>query len=111
MGDPNSSGRMIPDRRRASRTPVQAKVTVAFAGQVYSVVTKDLTPQGAFFLTDVSAPVSTRIGLTHDGLVPIDVTGRVVRVPSESRARVGLRSNVTTSRPRMYSASSRQHIC
>ena len=86
MDEKKSSGELILDLRRASRLRFEAKATVSFAGAVYSAVTKDLTPQGAFLVTDLPAPGSTPVELTfdvHDGLAPIGVTGRVVRVASD----------------------------
>ncbi len=85
MDEKKSSSEFILDRRRASRLRFEAKATVSFAGAVYSAVTKDLTPQGAFLVTDLPAPGSTPVELAlyvHDGLAPIEVTGRVVRVAS-----------------------------
>lgn len=93
MREKSSSGEIILDRRQASRLEFEAKATVSFRGAVYSAVTQDLTPQGAFLVTDLPAPSSTPVELSldvHDGLAPIDVTGRVARVVSDPESPRGL---------------------
>ena len=93
MGEKSSSGEIIPDRRQASRIHFEAKATVSFDGVVYAAVTRDLTPQGALLVADLPASSSTAVELTldvHDGLAPIEVTGRVVRVASNPESPRGL---------------------
>ena len=88
-----SMGEIILDRRPSARFPFEAKAILCFAGAVYSAVTRDLSSKGAFLVTDVPAPVSTSVELTldvHDGLSPIEISGRVVRVTSGSASPRGL---------------------
>ena len=86
-------GEIIQDRRQSSRMHFEAKVTLSFAGAVYSAGTRDLTSKGTFLVTDVPARVSTSLELTldiHDGFGPIEVIGRVVRVNSSSKSPRGI---------------------
>lgn len=86
-------GEIILERRQSARFPFEAKATLCFGGAAYSAVTRGLSSKGAFLVTDVSAPVSTSVDLTldvHDGLSPIEISGRVVRVTSDSESPRGL---------------------
>ena len=86
-------GEIILERRQSARFPFEAKATLSFGGAVYSAVTQDISSKGAFLVTDVPAPVSTSVELTldvHDGLSPIEISGRVVRVTSDSESPRGL---------------------
>ncbi|MCH7870057.1 MAG: PilZ domain-containing protein [Myxococcales bacterium] len=86
-------GEIILDRRQSIRFPFEAKAILCFAGAVYSAVTRDLSSKGAFLVTDLAAPVSTEVELTldvHDGLSPIEISGRVVRVTFGSESPRGL---------------------
>ncbi len=86
MSKTKSRGEVILDRRLASRIPFEAKATITVSVAVYSALTRDLTPEGAFLVTDLLLPDSTPVELAlevEDGLASIDVTGRVVRVASE----------------------------
>lgn len=87
-----SSGEIISDRRQSSRLPFESKATITFTGAVYSALTRDLTPEGAFLVTDLLLPDATPVELAldiDDGLAPIDVIGRVVRTEPESPDRSG----------------------
>ena len=110
MGEQNSTtGDIILDRRRVSRREFEAKATVSFDGAAYSAVTRDLTPQGAFLVTDLPAPSSIPIELTldvHDGLAPIEVTGRVVRAASDGKDTRGLAVEFDDIEAGMHTASS-----
>lgn len=87
-------GEIILERRQSARFPFEAKATLCFGGAAYSAVTRGLSSKGTFLVTDVSAPpVATSVELTldvHDGLSPIEVSGRVVRVTSDSESPRGL---------------------
>lgn len=86
-------GEIILERRQSARFPFEAKATLCFGGAAYSAVTRGLSSKGTFLVADVSAPVSTSLELTldvHDGLSPIEISGRVVRVTSDSESPRGL---------------------
>ena len=86
-------GEIILERRQKPRHRFEAKATLSVGGAVFSAVTRDISSKGTFLVTDVSAPVSTSIGLTldvHDGLSPIQLSGRIVRVVSGSASPRGL---------------------
>ena len=86
-------GEIILDRRQKPRHRFEAKATLSFDGAVYSAVPQDISSKGTFLVTDLPAPVSTEVELTldvHDGLSPIEISGRVVRVISGSASPRGL---------------------
>ena len=84
---------IILDRRQKPRHCFEAKAILSFGGAVYNAVTQDISSKGTFLVTDLPAPVSTSVELTldvHDGLAPIEISGRVVRVTSGSASPHGL---------------------
>ena len=86
-------GEIILERRQKPRHPFEAKATLCFGGTDYSAVVLEISSTGAFLVTDIPALVSTSVELTldvHDGLSPIQLSGRVVRVTSDSESPRGL---------------------
>ena len=86
-------GEIILDRSQKPRHPFEAKATLCSGGTDYSAVVLEITSTVAFLVTDIPALVSTSVELTldmHDGLSPIQLSGRVVRVVSGSASPRGL---------------------
>jgi len=86
------------DRRRTQRFPVQEVVSVSSERDTFSAITKDMSKGGAYLYTDhliaegwdVQFVLTVPSHVTHDRVVRVWCSGKVVRLENMSEGRFGI---------------------